>query len=238
MSKYSMPEDVKKYAQSNPIDESIFKKFLADELTVKEVKQLNEEMTNRFVYIVYKIGEMTSFNVDWFDYDNEGGEYAPGTFNTDDYAQNVGYTGKFIYEKGDRFSDYDNSFPTNWFYEEFETSLQKEVKDYFHKKKIAEEEKQQNKQKKEDQLSKIKEKILSKLTEEEKLYIRFCSPSEVSENKKIEASKSRKDVAKYIKEMKEKNVDVSGLYQSYRDKTKSPISFEKWIAKNKKKIES
>ena len=64
MSKYSMPEDVKKYAQSNPIDESIFKKFLADEMTVKEVKQLNEEMTNRFVYIVYKIGEMTSFNVD------------------------------------------------------------------------------------------------------------------------------------------------------------------------------
>ena len=116
--------------------------------------------------------------------------------------------------------------------------MQKEVKDYFHKKKIAEEEKQQNKQKKEDQLSKIKEKILSKLTEEEKLYIRFCSPSEVSENKKIEASKSRKDIAKYIKEMKEKNVDVSGLYQSYRDKTKSPISFEKWIAKNKKKVES
>lgn len=238
MSKYSMPEDVKKYAQSKPIDESLFKRFLADELTVKEVKFLNEEITNRFVYIIYKIGEMTSFKVDWFDYDNEGGEDSPGEFDTDDYAQYVSYVGKFFYDKGERFDYYDNSFPTVWFYTEFEDDLQQEVDDYFQKKQLAEKVKQEKKQQKDDEIFKIKEKILSKLTDEEKLYIRFCSVSEISENKKIEASKSRKDIAKYIKEMKEKNVDVSGLYQSYRDKTKSPISFDKWIAKNKKKLEA
>ena len=116
--------------------------------------------------------------------------------------------------------------------------MQKEVNDYFQKKQVAEKEKQEKKKQKNDEILKFQEKILSKLTEEEKLYIRFCTASEIAENKKIEVSKSKKDVAKFIKEMKEKNIDVSQLYQSYRNKTKVPISFEKWVEKNKKKLEA
>lgn len=233
-----MTEDVKKVAQSKPINESIFSRFISDEMTVKEVKEFTEQLNNRFLYIIYKIGEITSFKVEWFDYDNEGGEYNPGKFDTDDYAENVRYVGQFFYDKGERFCDYDNSFPTVWFYTEFEANLKKEVDTYLKNKKLAEKEKEQKKKQKDNEILKIKEKILSKLTDEEKVYIRFCSESEITENKKIQVSKSKKEIAKFIKEMKEKNVDVSGLYQSYRDKTKLPISFEKWIAKNKKKLEA
>lgn len=221
------------YQLKTPLDEKTFKKFLADEMTVKEVKTFTEILSKRFSYIVHKIAEITGRTVDWFDYANENGEYSPGEFDTGSYSHEVDYTGEFSTKSRDlRFEDYDYSFPTTWFYTNFEVQVKKEKESFFKSEKQKEEEKQLAKEKFQEEFKKVQNNIKKKLTAEELAYIGFLSPEDVRKNKaKIHKAISA-DVAKFIKEMKQKGVNVSEKYEEYREGKKKPQTFDSWVLKN------
>lgn len=156
------------------LNQEKFTKFLNDEFTVKEVKLFGPEIEERFDYIVKKIAEITNRNVEWYDFDNEGNnEDSPGFFDTEEYSKNVHYVGGFNNLTKIRFKNYDDAFPTSWFYTNFEESLKNEQKEYFSKL-------EENKKSQEDKAiiikqkhAKIQESIKSKLTKEELSHITF-----------------------------------------------------------------
>lgn len=228
-----MTNKVEDYQLKTPLDEKIFKKFLSDEMTVKEVKGFTETLSKRFSYIVHKIAEITNRKVEWFDYANENGEYSPGEFDTERYKKDVEYTGDFSTKGSDlRFEDYDDYFPTVWFYTNFEVQLKKEKEAFFKSEQRKEEEKLLAKERSQAEFKKVQNNIKKKLTAEELAYIAFLSPEEVRKNKAKVHKAISTDVAKFIKEMKQKGINVSEKYEEYREGKKKPQTFDSWVLKN------
>lgn len=234
-----MTNKAEDYQIKTPLDETTFKKFLNDEMTVKEMKLFTETLDKRFSYIVHKIAEITDRKVEWYDYANENGEYSPGVFDTVNYYTNVKYTGSFSRNNRDvRFENYDDVFPTKWFYTSFEEQLEKEKEEFFNyeRQKKEEIEKKLSLENHKEEVIKVQNNIKKKLTTEELAYIAFLSPEDINKNKtKIQKSISV-DVAKFTKEMKEKGVNVSEKYQEYRQGKKKPQSFNNWVIKNLKSL--
>lgn len=228
-----------------PLNQIVFKHFLADELTVKQVKALETQIASRFNYIVHKIAEITQRQVDWYDYDNTTDDYdynSHGEFDTDAYKQNVGYTGEFstLFAQMPRFEGYDNEFPTKWFYSNFEVQVKNERDAFLNEQKRLEDEKIKGKNFEVEEMQKVRESIMKKLSPEELAYISFVKLEDVRKNKVQAKAKVSKTVAcevsVFIKEMKQKGISVSGQYQQYRDGKKKPKSFETWVLKNMEKI--
>lgn len=165
------------------LEHDLMKSVLNGSLTVKEFNKVSEKIHSRCNYIVRKF--ITTFGgiVDWWDFDNEGGEDGPqGYFEPESYFESVGYTGKFRYNKypHDLFGflhkkgyDLEYSFPTKWIWTDFEDELDeldKLINEYsqwknkkIQKKLINKEKRIQQKQQKE----KLIQSALSKLTKEE-----------------------------------------------------------------------
>jgi hypothetical protein len=179
----------KLYAIETPINQNDFKKFINGDMTMKESKIFQKEfLEKRFYYIVHTIGKLSGFDVQWFDYSNEGGENRRGYFDPDYYRNTVKYVGEFSYIKSqpnfERFTYYNDSFPTNWFIEDFEPQLQQEIEQFQQeliKQKTLEKQKKQEQQ---TLISKAQQSIQSKLTQEELTYIVFATPEQVEQNQK------------------------------------------------------
>lgn len=235
-----MTNEVKSVKKVKPLNEIIFKNFLADELTVKEVKSLNVALADRFEYIIEKIAELTNRYVAWFDYDNvsHSDDYSRGFFDTENYKSHVGYVSEFLFENKQKYTyeKYDNVFPTKWFYQNFESVLEAEIEEFFKEEELKEEKKKSNKNKDQEELQKFKESIIKKLTQEELAYISFLSIENVRENKKNTNKLISTEVSKFVKEMKENGVMVSTKYEEYRKGKKKATDFESWVLKNMSKI--
>lgn len=233
------------YEHKQPLNEKNFKKFLQDEMIVKEAKAFKDLVDKRFSYIVHKIAENNSTNVSWFDYDNSDGGEGVGFFNTDRYNEYVFYTGEFeslSYIPVKSFTKYDNSFPTKWFYQNFELALKKEKEDFLQEQKNQQEQAKLGKEKAKIEFEKVKDSIKKKLTIEELNYISFLSMEEVKKNQdkhvKTISKDISKDIATFIKDMKQQGVDVSEMYQHYRMGKKKPKNFYEWVMKNRQEIKS
>lgn len=222
------------------LNKQTFQRFLFDELTVKEVKELEPQIAKRFEYIVCKIGEETGRIVDWYDYDNQGGEYHPGTFDTDDYNEHVGYTGEFSLVKSNtkvvRYDHYDHIFPTAWFYTNFEVVLKNEIEEFLSEQKHLTAIKEKGKMYAQEEMQKMRESIIKKLTTEELSYISFVNLEDVRKNKANVKKAVSCDVSQFIKEMKRAGVPVSEQYAQYRGNKKKAKDFESWVLKNMEKI--
>lgn len=231
------------YQHPTPLDEQTFQKFLHDEITVKEAKAFKDLVDKRFSYIVHTIAKMQGESVDWFDYDNSDGGEGVGYFDTDSYKDNVEYVGDFRdlpnkeYVKN-RFEKYENSFPTKWFYQNFETVLENEHAKFLKKEKEKQTKEKLGKEKAKEDFEKIKDSIKKKLTFEELSYISFLSIDEVKKNQAKHVKIVEQEVAKFIKEMKQKGVDVSKMYQHYRIGKKKPKNFNEWVVKNREGIKN
>lgn len=226
-----------------PLNEATFKKFVADELTVKEVKSLTVSLNERFKYIIEKIAELTGRSVAWFDYgnnnyDKEYGDSNSGFFDTDQYHTNVSYIGEFFVEKKQAYllQKYDNEFPTKWFYQNFENTLENEIAEFIIEENNKTIQKTTNKNKAKEDLQKVQESIRKKLTKEELSYISFVSIEAVRENKKIMNKSVSAEVSKFVKEMKENGIIVSKKYEEYRQGKNKAKDFETWVLKNMTKI--
>lgn len=229
-----------------PLTQAVFKKFLADELTVKQVKVLEPEIAKRFHYIVHKIAELTGRSVDWYDYSNESGndnynsydESTRGYFDTDNYKEHVGYTGDFPLQFSQiaRYEKYDEMFPTKWFYTNFEVQLKNEKQEFLNEQQRLQEEKEKGKNFELEEMQKMRDSIMKKLTPEELAYITFVKIEDVRKNKSKVSQSVAAEVAQFIKEMKKKGVAVSQQYTKYREGKKKAKSFEAWVLKNMEKI--
>ncbi len=144
-------------------------------MTIRNAKTFQNELNNRFLYIVHKIGEITGFDIEWFDYHNESGEHHPGFFDSQSYKNHVQYVGHFNYEKNLRFNHYDNDFPTEWFYTNFEEILIKEKEQFLQKENNKKELEIKKKLDNLEKFNQLKEQVLSKLTDEEKSIVKFSS---------------------------------------------------------------
>ena len=222
------------------LNKETFQRFLSDELTVKEVKELEPQIAKRFEYIVGKIGEETGRIIDWYDYDNQGGEYHPGTFDTNDYNEQVGYTGEFSLVKSNtkvvRYDQYDNIFPTAWFYTNFEVALKKEIEEFLSEQKHLTAIKEKGKMYAKEEMQKMRESIMKKLTTEELSYIAFVKLEDVRKNKANVTKSVFCEVSQFTKEMKRAGIPVSEQYAQYRENNKKAKDFESWVLKNMEKI--
>jgi hypothetical protein len=154
-----------------------FDKLFDLDVSVRAKKEVEAKLAGRFDYIIHKMADIIGRTVHWYDYDNEGGEYSPGYFDSDSYDTNIGYVGEFGSTKNEGFDTYQDSFPTTWLYEDFEAKLAQEVKEFNVEEQKAQEQKNKDKEKGKE----IKAGILAKLTPEERCYIVFAKPEQVQE---------------------------------------------------------
>ena len=223
---------------NKPLNEELFKKFLNDELTVKEVKSMEEELSNRFVYIVYTVAKQTERQVDWFDYDNEGGEYNPGYFDTTVYKTKVGITGQFYDLIKDRYDNYDNYFPVEWFYKNFEEDLNNEITAYNKEQQQSKEKKNLKKQNSKEKLENIKDSIVSKLSTEELAYIKFISLEEAINLKENSVTQNlTKNINIKVKKLEDLGVNAKEKFNEYKQKEKKPLEFKNWLDLMLEKLE-
>lgn len=149
------------------LEEEMVSRVLDGNFTVAENDKWLALIANRCHYIVTTIWDLQGKlkNLDWWDFDNEGGEDGPsGYFNRNEYKKEVGYVcgyhnvSKILYEQ---------FFPTRWLWQDFEEELTKEIKNEKDEtlKKIEMEKIQKSKRNSEKQS--LINLALSKLTKEE-----------------------------------------------------------------------
>ena len=118
-----------------PLNKNKFDKMMDGDITIKEMKDFSLDISNRFLYVVEKISELTNRTCNWCDYSNEVGEgntrgMFNGFFDTSLYSNEVDYVGSFYNPKEHVFKKYDTSFPTSWLVENFEDKLKVEINNY------------------------------------------------------------------------------------------------------------
>lgn len=190
-----------------------FNQLIDQNTSRKTFKELSSLVTCRFDYIINKMASIIGFEVDWYDYANEGGnEPSLGHFDPEAYASKISFTGVFKKHKNPEFDKYNFSFPTSWLYQDFENSLVSEVNQFIQKKELV---KQQYQQQLQHSVDTTKQNILSKLSDDEKIFIFFNSPEAVQQNK-------QKDVS--IKKLMEEK--RASILSKLSDDEKDFISFQ------------
>lgn len=193
-----------------------FNQLIDQNTSRKTFKDLSSLVTCRFDYIINKMASIIGFEVDWYDYANEGGnEHSLGHFDPEAYASKISFTGVFKKHKNPEFDKYSFSFPTSWLYQDFENSLVSEVNQFIQKKELVKQQKQQEQQQLQHSVDTTKQNILSKLSDDEKNFIFFNSPEAVQQNK-------QKDVS--IKKLMEEK--RASILSKLSDDEKDFISFQ------------
>jgi len=193
-----------------------FNQLIDQNTSRKTFKDLSSLVTFRFDYIINKMASIIGFEVDWYDYANEGGnEHSLGHFDPEAYASKISFTGVFKKHKNPEFDKYSFSFPTSWLYQDFENSLVSEVNQFIQKKELVKQQKQQEQQQLQHSVDTTKQNILSKLSDDEKNFIFFNSPEAVQQNK-------QKDVS--IKKLMEEK--RASILSKLSDDEKDFISFQ------------
>ena len=193
-----------------------FNQLIDENTSRKTFKDLSSLVTCRFDYIINKMASIIGFEVDWYDYANEGGnEPSLGHFDPEAYASKISFTGVFKKHKNPEFDKYNFSFPTSWLYQDFENSLVSEVNQFIQKKELVKQQKQQAQQQLQQNVDTTKQNILSKLSDDEKKFIFFNSPEAVQQNK-------QKDVS--IKKLMEEK--RASILSKLSDDEKDFISFQ------------
>lgn len=155
-----------KIEKEEKIDKDVMDQVFSGTLTVKEQNRILEKVHDRCDYIVRKAFEIQGISVNWYDFDNEGGEDGScGYFDPERYEKEFYITGDFNGHMRDCL--YSDAFPTKWLWNDFEDQLIKEIeanRKSIISKKI--ERKAKNAERKQ-QKEKLIESALSKLTKEE-----------------------------------------------------------------------
>lgn len=180
-------------AMNHKLTSDQFDKLFSPNTTVDEFKELKKLVSNRFSYIITQMSDIIGRNYSWYDFDNEGGdEYSPGSFDPQDYAQEVGIIAPYQATKNLNFDQYQEHFPTSWLKDDFEESLKQEVAAFAiqeAKEKTEQKEKAQNTFNKNTVLA---AQIMAKLTEEEKAFVVSPSFAHFQEQQRQEFHKKAK----------------------------------------------
>ena len=156
-----------------PILESDVKNMISGDITKKKYDELMLVLLDRFNYVVRTAMIIMERKLDWYDFDNEGGEYAPGYFDPQNYSENMSLTGVFDGQNDNLYPDY---IPTAWLSQDFETELKAEFEKYKKEQKQENEKQKVAKDKSFEKHKELKANIRSKLTKEELNIITFKKP--------------------------------------------------------------
>lgn len=110
-----------------------FQKLLNNQCSTQEYKRIQQEIDSRFTYVVRILEKKLNWNVIWFDYENEEmieGEVIKGFFDIVQYKNYIFFKGEIIKDNEYENFKYNNKFPTKWLYEDFESSLEEDLKRY------------------------------------------------------------------------------------------------------------
>lgn len=167
-----------------PIKQSDIDLLSSDDISKKNYDQIIKSIDDRFGYVFLKFMEIVGRTVDWFDFDNEGGEYTRGYFDPNEYKDEIMITGSYDHDHKSINSFYDSdAIPTKWLTYDFEEELLADFSKHQANEKVLNEEKIKiNRLKKSEwdsdtaKTKKMKELIKSKLTSEELKYVKFVEP--------------------------------------------------------------
>lgn len=220
----------------NTLNKKDFDKFINEEMIVKEHKQYFKLIEERLDYIISQICKYTHSTCHAYDFDiNE--------MEIDELkGKDIYYENDFIVTNPLRLDKYDKNFPVKWLYTDFEDDLIKECLLYenqlLEKLKISE----QKKIEKNTKYNNIKENIISKLTEEELMYITFISMNDVLTKKREAQKETEKKLAYDIKILQLSGFNVTDDYQAYSQeciRNKAEIlDFYKWFEQNQDSYEN
>lgn len=149
----------------------LFLQLWTDGITKREWDRIVGLATQRSCTIWERILTLQKRKHRWYDFDNEGGEEAPGTFDPNLYQNEVGMTGEY---SGSYDGPFEGGFPTRFLWEpEWEEEVKEAIEEYQQakqeKKAKAKLKRAENKKKK----AKMRKQIEAKLTTEELKYIKF-----------------------------------------------------------------
>lgn len=165
-----------------------FLKLKSDDTPIGQYRSIMDRVTYRCDFIVRRIAELQSIEVEWWDFDNlpENRDDGTGEFDVQSYSDEVTFCGEFrsTEKKTSRLpyafindeDNYENHFPTEWIWTEnavWEKQVEETRRGYaeaIEAKRIKEAEKREKKKTRKDAaIASIK----SKLTPEELSYIKW-----------------------------------------------------------------
>lgn len=154
-----------------PLDVAEFSKvFTPNEISKANYDIVVAQVSARFSYVFETLMEMQGRKYDWYDFENEAGEYSPGYFDPVEYKENISFTGSIKRSVDDLYYD---SFPTKWLTNNFEAELLQEIEKAKQAIKDSEFKKKEAANKKIEIKNKMQSQIKSKLSKEELAYIKF-----------------------------------------------------------------
>lgn len=222
------------------------KDIFSEDITVKHHKELKEKANERFCYIMAQMAKIIGREIVWFDFDNEGGnEYSPGYFDKDLYDKNVTFVGEIKATRNKEFNKYDESFPTQWLWTNFEKELEEEVKIFVeaenHKKEVQKNEAKNKKEALENfnaKLPKLKTAVYDKVAGDILVNINFKTPERMYyESNLDEKHKELEQIKDMINVQREilRNTLTPEEFNAVDFKAPEKILHEREVAKSKSK---
>ncbi len=188
------------------IDKTKIDKFVNGDMTYRECKEfVDTDINNRFEYIVSVINQITErkecgYTAEHYvDYDPD--EWSYDFVSYEHRSDNI----------PGRFTKYDNRFPVEWLYKDFEKDLRLEVIEFFY----SQQTKTQNLLDRNKHISAIHDKIIAKLTAEELSYVNL--------------SFTKVSIRDIIAGKKAMISNVGQKYKRYRLSIEKPMSYDDWI---------
>ncbi len=151
-----------------------FENLFSDGISKRDYDYIISKINIRFSEILDKM-IINRNPLSWQDYGNctYNDEESNGHFDPHEYKEYIQVGGHYTYLPEPYKSNFDNSFPTRWLWEDFEKELEKEIE--IHKQNKFAKKMKDKSRREELKIKKIEftEIIKSKLTQEELKYIKF-----------------------------------------------------------------
>ena len=219
----------------NILEQSDFQKFLSESMTVSEDRAFRNLVGKRFGTIMKTMFDKCGFTLDTYSYNNLQDYDESIFFDVIEFNEDVTFDVSFEL-KNPKFPlhlfKYKDSFPTSWFYVNFQDELEQAIEETIEKKQQLELENQiKNKQHKElcNDLAEAKKQILEIVPKELLKYISFVSIENLKKNVTSQATKKYQEtLVDKVKKLETKGILVSDNYKNYKADG-GELEFAQWL---------
>ena len=164
----------KSEVQTHKMDKAVFMSVFDDGVSVKRNNEVLMMIQERFQYIMETLFRIQGAKLEWYDFDNEGGEGNPGEFDQYRYRYDTHFTGEWsIPSKAITIPELDDyAFPNKWYYEDFEQSVVDKLKSLKEERERKEEERKKRQEESKKREAVLLDSIKKKLSPEEIAYLK------------------------------------------------------------------
>lgn len=149
----------------------LFQQLWTDDITKSEWNRIVRLARERACAVWVKLLALQNRKWIWYDFDNEGGEEAPGTFDPKLYQNEVRMIGEYY---GSYDGPFEEGFPTRFLWEpEWEEEVKQATKEHRQAKEEKKAKAKLKREKTKKKKAEMRKQIEAKLTKEELKYIKF-----------------------------------------------------------------